>query len=66
MERKIQNRTRSGRYDYDGDMDRLCVCGHTLGQHAAASPHDCFVNEALGHEGEENCTCPKFRPARKS
>lgn len=69
-----QNRDdRDGRYTFDGDMSRLCVCGHSLGIHAGAAPHECFVNTfslsskerraEANHEAQ--CTCPKFRPSRK-
>lgn len=64
-----QARHRStGRYSFDGDMSKLCVCGHTLGIHAAEAPHECF-NQDAGLEGAtgEPCDCMKFRlPRRKS
>lgn len=51
---KIKNREiNSGRYAFDGGLERLCVCGHSLGVHAAArvkdkengkTYQDCFVD----------------------
>lgn len=54
---------RDGRYTFSGDMSRLCKCGHTLGVHAAAAPHDCF--HGTGAETPRDpgnlCNCQKFR-----
>lgn len=44
-------RTRAGKYDFDGGWDRVCACRHTLGNHAAAYPHDCLIGD---------CACAKF------
>ena len=49
-----QTRERNGRYGYIGKLDRLCVCGHRLGDHTADAPHEC-----LG-----DCLCERFRPKK--
>lgn len=56
-------RARNGRYTFDGNWDRLCVCGHTLGVHAGEAPHDCFGPDGRG----SGCAteCPRFRPSRR-
>jgi hypothetical protein len=62
MAKKDQHREGSysdhpGRYTYD--LDRMCVCGHTFGQHAGAGPvkiRECFVDD---------CECEGFRASRK-
>jgi hypothetical protein len=56
-------RARDGRFTYDGDYDRLCRCGHRLGVHAGAAPHDCFNEDPSVGDGCE-CKCQKFRPAK--
>ena len=71
----MTKRDQQGRYDYEKDWDRLCVCGHTLGVHAADSPADCllysFLREDHQHvkdhknSPDRNCGCEKFRPKRK-
>lgn len=53
----------SGQYAYDGNLDRVCVCGHVLGAHVHGG-FECGCNptdnpETLG------CECVKFRPSRK-
>lgn len=57
---------RDGRYTFDGNLGRLCVCGHTLGNHAASAPHECFCPTLskldLNHA---ECECKKFRQSRK-
>lgn len=56
----LQSRERStGKYDYDR-MERVCVCGHMLGVHAAESPRPCFNGDISG----EFCECEKFKPAK--
>jgi hypothetical protein len=60
------NRNRhTGQYSYENKWDRLCVCGHTLGVHAADAPHPCF-NEDAGLKGAtgEPCDCQRFKPVR--
>lgn len=55
----------TGQYSYEGQWDRLCRCGHTLGVHAGEAPHPCFNGDS-GMEGAtgEPCDCPRFRPAK--
>lgn len=61
-----------GRYAYDGNLDRLCVCGHTLGNHSCGSAADCILYslptiEQRSYPGADkpNCGCMKFRLSRK-
>lgn len=72
----IQNRDkRDGRYTFDGKWDRLCVCGHELGVHYGAAPHECDNLNRVHSMGEKHpqafrvqaksCDCQKFRPSRK-
>ena len=67
-----QKRETDGKYAFDGNLDRLCVCGHDLGAHSAGSPADCLFYslpacERAGKPGEHNheCGCQKFRESRK-
>lgn len=69
---KQQKREPNGRYDFDGNLDRLCVCGHRLGDHSAGSPADCVVysfseaDRTKMYNGDKpNCGCLKFRLSRK-
>lgn len=53
----------SGRYAHRS-MDTLCVCGHTLGMHTAASSRSarpCII----GDFEDFSCNCEKFRKARR-
>ena len=65
---KQQNRDdRNGRYAFDGDMSRLCVCGHTLGDHFYGAPHECATYSKTGNTNAPDhapCDCQKFRPKR--
>lgn len=52
-----RNRDRRGRYDLE-DMTVMCRCGHTLGCHTAAPPHECLgPNPGDAHD----CNCQVFR-----
>jgi hypothetical protein len=58
----IKKRDVKGRYSFDGRLERVCVCGHTLGEHAGGTaPHDC-----LHGGGDQLCGCKKFRPSRRA
>lgn len=62
---KLTRRDRGGRYDFDGRWDRLCVCGYTLGEHAAEPPRPCFsADPETGHPSDA-CGCERFRLSRK-
>jgi len=50
-----QPRDDAGRYESD-DWDALCTCGHRLGDHTAAAPHEC-----LGPDFDGSCSCSRFR-----
>jgi hypothetical protein len=57
---KRQTRSRqTGRYSFDGQLERACRCGLTLGQHTAEAPH--IVDDMI--DGVQRY-CPRFRPAR--
>jgi len=43
-------------------FDRVCVCGHTLGEHAAANPRPCFHGD-FSTDGSD-CDCETFRRKR--
>ena len=58
-----QPRSADGRYAFDGNWDRLCTCGHTLGIHYADPPQACMnAQKSAGGTGEP-CDCKKFVPA---
>jgi hypothetical protein len=62
-------READGRYGFDGNWDRLCVCGHSLGVHAAQNDtgkRPCFNEDSgiVGGTGEP-CDCEHFRPSKK-
>lgn len=65
--RKAPNRANDGRYAFEGQWERLCTCGHTLGLHAYAAPHDCL--NGTGVPGQtamgDHCDCQRFRLSRK-
>lgn len=65
-------RETNGQYAFDGNLDRLCVCGHDLGAHSAGSPADCLFYslpkvEQNGKPGanKPECGCTKFKQSRK-
>ncbi len=66
---RYQNRHHSnGQFAYSGDMERMCVCGHKLGVHAAVGPHDCFAGTNCPDDPNPPgvfCDCQKFRPSRR-
>jgi len=53
-----QPRDTAGRYESD-DWEALCVCGHRLGDHTAAAPHEC-----LGPNFDGSCSCTHFRKTK--
>jgi hypothetical protein len=61
MKTTAQSRDR-GNGQYAHSADRLCKCGHRLGEHAAEvvdGERPCF------HGHGEDCECVKFTPAKK-
>ena len=59
----FQNRDNvTGQYAYDGDLTRMCACGHTLGNHAADG-FECMLSPEMS--SKPTCDCLKFRPVRK-
>lgn len=63
---RTQDRADDGRYTFDGNLERLCVCGHTLGVHSGGAPHDCLAYSDRKHpEHDPDCRCPKFRLSRR-
>ena len=62
MKGSARRRSRSkatGRYGYDGNFDRLCVCGHRLGVHTSESPH--IIDDII--DGIR-VSCVGFKPRR--
>lgn len=58
-----KDRDNGGQYKHRGGNERLCVCGHPLGAHAAAKvdgERPCF----WGDDHPEQCNCVVFKPAR--
>lgn len=51
----IRNRNNNGKYDFE-ELDLVCNCGHSLGEHAAkndTNTRPCFYEES-------NCDCKNF------
>ena len=62
---KNQKREPNGQYSHHGQLERLCVCGHTFGQHCDGRPADCLAYSfADADEKAKACRCVKFRPVR--
>jgi hypothetical protein len=60
-----QSRDNDGRYDFNGRLDRICVCGCILGVHCSGSPHDCLAYTMPKEAAyKPDCRCPKFRESR--
>ena len=61
-----RERTSDGKYTYS-DLDRMCVCGHTLGFHTAArvKVEGKFQQPCIGPLYKYECDCQCFRPTRK-
>lgn len=60
----MQNReANTGKYTFDGDMDRLCVCGHRLGIHTLDRKR---INGKPRQPCDNGCKCECFKPARKA
>ena len=53
----------TGQYAFDNRFDRLCVCGHRLGDHIAGG-FDCDVPLDHGMERAAPCDCIRFRASR--
>jgi len=69
---RIQKRELDGRYAFDGNLQRLCVCGHSLGVHSGGSPADCLLYslplndpQRLAEAAPIDCGCKKFRLSRR-
>jgi hypothetical protein len=60
MDRFSRDR-KTGRYSFEGDWDRVCVCGRRLGDHDAEAPHG-FGD--LSMDSRELPDCSRFRPSR--
>lgn len=64
--RKHVRDTHTGQFAYDGNFDRMCDCGHTLGFHADGG-FDCLTGSGCPgdpHPGV-TCDCRKFRQSRR-
>lgn len=55
---------RTGQYGFEGDFERLCVCGHPLGIHGEAGVV-CMNEDKPGGGTGEPCDCEKFRPSKR-
>jgi hypothetical protein len=65
MNKVSQARAQDGKYTFDGNLERLCVCGHELGNHSGEAPHDCLCPTfSIRDPRRAACNCEKFRPAR--
>ena len=53
----VNREINTGRFAHS-KLDRLCRCGHSLGEHTAAATKDC--QPCL----EESCACVKFKSVR--
>lgn len=51
----------TGRYAYT--LDRMCACGHTLGDHTAVRSRDGGKSVQPCMELTQTCECTVFRPA---
>jgi len=56
---KQQARDNDGKYKLDGNWERMCICGHTLGQHFAEKPRNCCENDSYEH-------CKTFKLNKKN
>lgn len=65
MSKKETNpkREQNGQYAYHNNWERLCVCGHSLGDHCIGSPKDCMVSTMS--PDYLPCDCQQFRLSRK-
>lgn len=71
---RTRKREHDGRYAFDGNLQRLCVCRHSLSVHSAGSPADCLLYSLPSndpqreienrHGGIEDCGCRRFQLAR--
>lgn len=61
--RHIERNKATGRYSYSSRFERLCECGHPLGEHTAAAPHECIA--VSFHTEAEGCQCRVFRLAKR-
>lgn len=52
----------TGRYTFDSDLDRLCVCGRALGVHTAEAPH--LFDDMTLDPREGLPKCKAFKPAK--
>jgi predicted DNA-binding WGR domain protein len=62
---EARERDKSGKYKHWDDWDRLCVCGHKLGVHAAekvGNERPCFYGD---EHPDEFCDCMLFKPAKR-
>lgn len=66
-----RKRETDGQYAFDGNLQRLCVCGHSLAVHSAGSPADCLLYSLPENDPQRqherapiDCGCKKFRLTR--
>jgi len=66
---KVEHGREHGTGRYTWTTDRLCVCGHRLGEHTAARVKDpktgIIGQPCMSEEPEEPCGCELFAPAKR-
>ena len=63
-EMKVRNPD-DGRFGFDGNMDRICVCGHLLGVHGPRGI-ECLAGTNVPDDPNPpgvECSCTRFKPA---
>lgn len=70
--KRVQKREYDGKYTFDGDFSRLCVCGHSFGVHSAGSQASCLLYSLSDDDPArqleatpDDCGCEKFRLSRR-
>ena len=56
----------NGQFGFDGQWDRLCVCGHRLGVHGCAGV-ECLAGTNVPDDPNPRgveCLCTKFKPLK--
>lgn len=67
MPRQQFRDVRNGQFGFDGNWDRMCVCGHKLGVHGMGGV-DCMAGTNVPDDPNPRgvwCDCEKFRPSRR-
>jgi hypothetical protein len=62
MENKTERDAVTGQYKHDGNWDRPCRCGHSLGVHSAEQVKG--KRPCQNGDTGDDCDCQKFRPKK--